>query len=112
MRRMAFPRLFLIVCAIASLSCTSSASSEDKPQAVSPLTDGPAQEIPGAVVTQKVTSEPSADSRNTHQQQNAAFAPAQDKDNRQKRSVETSQSPPSEQPPAPPQRLRIVVIKD
>ncbi len=112
MRRMAFPCLFLIACAIAALSWAASASSEDKQRAGSLLAGGPAQEVPGALVTQKVTTESSADQKNTHRQQNPAFAPTQENNNRQNGSVETPQSAPSKQPPAPPQRLRIVVIKD
>jgi len=111
-RKMAFPCLLLIACAIAAFSWTASASSEDKQRAGSLLTSSPAQENPGALVTQKVTTEPEADPKSTHPRQNQAFAPTQDNNNRQKGSVETPQPAPSKQPPGPPQRLRIVVIKN
>jgi hypothetical protein len=110
-RKEVFLFLALIVCLVAVLSCMTSASTDDKAQAAAPP-NGPAQGISGAVVPQTLTAEASTNPKTTQQQSDPTVTPAQDQDNRQKASVATSVSDPSKKPPAPPQRLRIVVIKN
>jgi hypothetical protein len=110
-RKEVFLFLPLIVCLFANLSCTTSASTADTAQAGS-SPSASVQQISGVLVTQKLTTEPGANAQITHPQGDLKVVSAQDKDNRQKASVVTAVSAPSKTPPAPPQRLRIVVIKD
>jgi hypothetical protein len=111
MRKKALLVLALIVCAAVGLSCTASPSTEDKAQAASPQEVQPPG-ISGALITQTFVAEASASPKSTYQQSDSTVAPTRDEDNRQKAGVATSVSDPSRKAPAPPQRLRIVVIKD